>query len=137
MFRILYKCALVTIISIACSLLITGSIMSAFDMHNNMGFVIAAICPLTITPPISLMVFRQSERLRVTLIQLGQVMRQLEETNIKLQEKASRDSMTGLLNREAFFSHVDRVRRQISGSLLIIDADHFQENQRPARPLQW
>ena len=127
MFRILYKCALVTLIAIVCSLLITGSIMSAFDMHNKMGFVIATICPLTITPPISLMVFRQSERLRVTLLQLSQVMLQLEETNAKLLEKASRDSMTGLLNREAFFTHVDRVRRQIPGSLLIIDADHFKK----------
>ncbi|NWO63320.1 hypothetical protein GY999_27815, partial [Klebsiella variicola] len=62
--------------------------MSAFDMHNKMGFVIATICPLTITPPISLMVFRQSERLRVTLLQLSQVMLQLEETNAKLLEKA-------------------------------------------------
>ena len=127
MFRILYKCALVTLIAIVCSLLITGSIMSAFDMHNKMGFVIATICPLTITPPISLMVFRQSERLRVTLLQLSQVMLQLEETNAKLLEKASRDSMTGLLNREAFFTHVDRVRRQVPGSLLIIDADHFKK----------
>lgn len=127
MFRILYKCALVTIIAIACSLLITGSIMSAFDMHNKMGYAIATICPLFITPPISLMVFRQSERLHTTLHQLGEFMRQLEATNARLLEKASRDSMTGLLNREAFFTHVDRVRRHISGSLLIIDADHFKK----------
>ncbi len=127
MFRIFYKCALVTIIAIVCSLLITGSIMSAFGMHNKMGFVIAAICPLVIAPPISFKVFQQSERLRITLIHLGEVMQRLEETNARLLEKASRDSMTGLLNREAFFTHVDKMRMQVPGSLLIIDADHFKK----------
>ncbi|QND51711.1 GGDEF domain-containing protein [Phyllobacterium sp. 628] len=101
--------------------------MRAFEMHNSMGYVIATICPLTITPPISLMVFRQSERLRVTLLKLNRVMQQLEDTNAQLLEKASRDSMTGLLNREAFFTHVDMMRETTPGSLLIIDADHFKK----------
>ena len=69
--------------------------------------MIATICPLLISPAISFLVFRQAEKLRLTLETLNHVMRELETTNAKLFEKSSRDSMTGLLNREAFFNHVE------------------------------
>jgi diguanylate cyclase (GGDEF)-like protein len=127
MSRILFKCAMVMVISVVCSLLITGIIMTANDMHDPRGYAIATICPLVISPAISFMIFRQSEKLRQTLDTLNRVMQELEITNAKLFEKSSRDSMTGLLNREAFFNHVDRVRAQQAGSLLIIDADHFKK----------
>ncbi len=35
--------------------------------------------------------------------------------------------MTGLLNREAFFNYMEGVRQRQTGSLLIIDADHFKK----------
>ncbi|PSH59904.1 GGDEF domain-containing protein [Phyllobacterium endophyticum] len=127
MFRVLFKCAMVMVISVACSLLITGIIMTANDMHDVRGYMIATICPLVISPAVSFLVFRQSEKLRLTLDKLGQVMRELEVTNAKLLEKSSRDSMTGLLNREAFFNHIEDVRQKRASSLLIIDADHFKK----------
>jgi len=127
MSRILFKCAMVMAISVMCSLLITGIIMTANDMHDPKGYMIATICPLVISAAISFMVFRQSEKLRLTLETLNSVMQELEITNAKLFEKSSRDSMTGLLNREAFFNYMDRVRTQQAGSLLIIDADHFKK----------
>jgi diguanylate cyclase (GGDEF)-like protein len=61
------------------------------------------------------------------LFKCAMVMQELEVTNAKLFEKSSRDSMTGLLNREAFFNHMEKVRGQQAGSLLIIDADHFKK----------
>ncbi|ATU92932.1 GGDEF domain-containing protein [Phyllobacterium zundukense] len=125
--RILLKCAMVMVISVACSLLITGIMMTANDMHDPRGYVIATVCPLLISPAISFLVFRQAEKLRLTLETLNRVMQELEITNAKLYEKSSRDSMTGLLNRETFFNYVDRVRAQQAGSLLIIDADHFKK----------
>ncbi len=42
-------------------------------------------------------------------------------------EKARRDDMTGMLNRESFFAVLDSTRRRSDrGALLIIDADHFK-----------
>ena len=127
MSRILFKCAMVMVISVTCSLLITGALMAANDMHDPRGYMIATVCPLLISPAISFLVFRQAEKLRLTLETLNRVMQELEITNAKLFEKSSRDSMTGLLNREAFFNYVDGARAQLAGSLLIIDADHFKK----------
>lgn len=127
MSRILLKCAMVMVVSVMGSLLITGAIMTANDMHDARGYMIATICPLMISPAISFIVFRQSEKLRLTLERLNHVMRELETTNAKLFEKSSRDSMTGLLNREAFFNHIEDVRTREASSLLIIDADHFKK----------
>ena len=127
MSRILLKCFTIAIISVTCSLLITGTIMSANDMHNEMGYVIATVCPLLISPIMSFIVIRQSEKLRRALEALGRVKEELEATNAKLFEKSSRDSMTGLLNREAFFDLLDDVRTHQPCSLLIIDVDHFKK----------
>jgi diguanylate cyclase (GGDEF)-like protein len=127
MSRILFKCLVIMAISVTGSLLITASIMAAYDMHERMGYVIATICPLIISPTISFIVIRQSERLRLALAALGQVKLELEATNAKLFEKSTRDSMTGLLNREAFFNRLDDVRAQQPCSLLIIDVDHFKK----------
>lgn len=127
MSRILLKCLTIAIISVAGSLLITAIMMTANGMHSLMGYVIATICPLAVTPAISFIVIRQSEKLRLALEALKRVKEELEVTNAKLFEKSSRDSMTGLLNREAFFNHLDKVRTLQPCSLLIIDVDHFKK----------
>jgi diguanylate cyclase (GGDEF)-like protein len=127
MSRILLKCLTITIISVVSSLLITGIIMRANNMHNIMGYVIATVCPVLISPLISFIVIRQSERLRRALEALRRVQEELKATNVKLLEKSSRDSMTGLLNREAFFDHLNDVRAHQPCSLLIIDVDHFKK----------
>ncbi len=127
MSRILLKCLTITIISVTGSLLITGLIMHANDMHNKMGYVIAIVCPVLISPLISFIVIRQSEQLRRALEALSRVRDELEASNARLFEKSTRDSMTGLLNREAFFDHLDRVRAFQPCSLLIIDVDHFKK----------
>ncbi|MHC1546965.1 GGDEF domain-containing protein [Phyllobacterium sp. K27] len=101
--------------------------MHANDMQNVMGYVIATVCPVLISPIISFIVIRQSEQLRRALEALRRVKEELEATNAKLFEKSSRDSMTGLLNRAAFFDHLDKVRALQPCSLLIIDVDHFKK----------
>ncbi|EJN05213.1 GGDEF domain-containing protein [Phyllobacterium sp. YR531] len=101
--------------------------MHANDMHNKMGYVIATVCPLLIAPIISFIVIRQSEKLRKALETLKLVKDELEATNAKLFEKSSHDSMTGLLNREAFFNRLESVRTLQPCSLLIIDVDHFKK----------
>lgn len=101
--------------------------MHANDMHNRMGYVIATVCPLLIAPIMSFIVVRQSERLRQALEALRQVKEELVVTNARLFEKSSRDSMTGLLNREAFFDHLGSNRVSQACSLLIIDVDHFKK----------
>ena len=127
MFHILFKCVLVTIVATACSVVLTGAIRAVSHAPDSLSQFIAIICPLLIAPPLSFMIFRQSERLRQALAELNRVMQELEVTNAKLFEKSSRDSMTGLYNRETFFGQVEMLRRQRPGSLLIIDADHFKK----------
>ena len=52
---------------------------------------------------------------------------QLAAAHRRLEEKAARDDMTGMLNRESFFATLDGSRRESDrGALLIVDADHFK-----------
>lgn len=127
MSRILAKVAIIAVVSTAFSLAITGTIMTANGIYHKIGYVIAAVCPLLISPPISLIVLWQSEKLKRALETLRLVKEELEATNAKLFEKSTRDSMTGMLNREAFFNHVNHVRSRQACSLLIIDVDHFKK----------
>ncbi len=52
---------------------------------------------------------------------------QLEKAHIELQARSRIDHMTGLLNREALFEAMKISRSRIeTGTLLVIDADHFK-----------
>ena len=84
------------------------------------------VCPLTIAWPASAYTFWQSERLTAR-IATWRGHAELAATHRRLEEKASRDDMTGMLNRESFFAALDGSRRKTDrGALLIIDADHFK-----------
>jgi hypothetical protein len=100
-----FKCILVTIVMSASCVVISNAIREAIQAPDSLTHYIAIVCPLLIAPPIIFLY--QSEKLRRTLTELNCIMAELEGTNAKLLEEALRDNMTGLLNRETFFSRID------------------------------
>ena len=78
--------------------------------------------------PASALTFWQSDRLRSAHRDLARAHAELAAAHRRLEEKASRDEMTGMLNRESFFAALEGSRRRANrGALLIIDADHFKK----------
>ena len=56
---------------------------------------------------------------------------ELQKLHAQLKQLANQDSLTGLLNRRAFFEHANQLlktarRRKESAALLMIDLDHFK-----------
>lgn len=96
---------------------------------DHVTLMMVSILPVIIAMPIALFVFRQTE-------QLNRAHAALIIANETLARKASRDHMTGLLNRESFLNQVDVARLSPGGgALLIVDADHFKTiNDRHGHP---
>ncbi|WP_054311825.1 GGDEF domain-containing protein [Mesorhizobium sp. 1M-11] len=90
------------------------------------AWVIGTICPLLIAGPTSAYMFAQGDRLKAAHRELARAHAQLAVAHRRLSDKASRDDMTGMLNRESFFSALESARGKTGGALLIIDADHFK-----------
>lgn len=85
------------------------------------------MCCMATAFPCSTYTLWQYQRLRLLNGALSQAHIELSEAHAKLADKASRDAMTGFLNREAFFANLDATRRTSDrGVLLIVDADHFK-----------
>ena len=126
--RIFLKSAGVAIGSVLASMLLTIIVVPALGgTVDGNAWLMLTICPLAIAWPASAYTFWQSERLRNAHRQLARAHAELAAAHRRLEEKASRDTMTGMLNRESFFAALDRSRRKTDrGALLIIDADHFK-----------
>lgn len=118
---ILLKSTLVTLASIAVSYALIFTVIPLMgETVTPAAWVLGFICPPFVAMPVSAAIFRQAERLRDTHARLV-------EAHQQLKHKASHDQMTGLLNRETFFSRLERYqRRSDAGVLLIADADHFK-----------
>lgn len=122
---IVWKSAGVGFLSMAASLLITLLIAPSLDA---VSLLMSTVCPLAITLPIAAITFSQNERLKNAHRDLARTHAQLAAAHRQLAEKASRDDMTGMLNRETFFASIESTRRRSDrGALLIIDADHFKK----------
>ncbi len=77
-------------------------------------------------------IHRANEELRSTLNQLEGSRRRIEEQNSELRRLASRDALTGCLNRRAFFSAAEQLFAQARRDhtplcCLMIDIDHFKQ----------
>ncbi|MCA1971596.1 MAG: GGDEF domain-containing protein [Caenispirillum sp.] len=75
--------------------------------------------------------FQVNEQLLQTLIELDNTRKQIERQNEELHRLASRDPLTGCLNRRSFFDELDRLfaeaRAQASVfSCIMTDIDHFK-----------
>ncbi len=76
-------------------------------------------------------IHRANEELRSTLSQLERSRQRVEQQNEELRRLASRDSMTGCLNRRAFFELAGELfalarRGQTGLCCLMVDIDHFK-----------
>ena len=128
--RIWAKSAIVTVIAVIATQTISYTVRAIVGMPADLiTLLMATFIPIAITMPIALFVFRQTAK-------LDRAHAALIVANEALARKASRDQMTGLLNRESFLSQIDVSRLSpAGGTLLIIDADHFKRiNDRFGHP---
>jgi diguanylate cyclase (GGDEF)-like protein len=121
MVRIFVKSATVTAIAVTAAHAISFAIRMAVERPaDHVTLLMLTVLPVVITLPISLFVFLQTNRLK-------RANAALIDINRSLANKASRDQMTGLLNRESFMERIEVLRLMPEGgTLLIIDADHFK-----------
>ena len=127
--RIFLKSTAVAFSSLLASLLLALTLVPALGgVVDGNAWLMLTICPLAIAWPASAFTFWQSEKLRAAHRDLARTHAELAAAHRRLEERASRDAMTGMLNRETFFAALDRSRRRTDrGALLIIDADHFKK----------
>ncbi|MGB3502718.1 MAG: GGDEF domain-containing protein [Mesorhizobium sp.] len=116
-----------TATTIACIFVSLGVIAALGIEISGASLWLPIICTAACAWPASTLTFYQNARLRRLNRQLAQANASLEIAHAALAQKASRDAMTGFLNREAFFAALDQTRRTSDrGVLLIIDADNFK-----------
>jgi diguanylate cyclase (GGDEF)-like protein len=126
--RIFLKSAAVAVASVAVSLLLTLIVVPAMGFPiNRTIWLTSTVCPLALAWVAGAYMFWQGDRLKTAYRDLARAHAQLAAAHRRLSEKARRDDMTGMLNRESFFAALDGSRRKSDrGALLIIDADHFK-----------
>lgn len=110
--------ALFTLVSTVVSLAITAVAMTLDGIEDPfLGYIIAIIVPVVLTPPITGMQFALIER--------------LDEAELALHRLARTDELTGLPNRRALIEAGEDVlsrsrRRGSDVALLFVDVDHFK-----------
>lgn len=130
MVRIFAKSATVTAIAVTAAHAISYAIRAALDRPaDQTSLIMLTVLPIVIGFPIALFVFRQTSKLHRAYTAFMVI-------NKSLANKAMRDQMTGLLNRESFLERLEVLRLlPEGGTLLIIDADHFKRiNDRFGHP---
>jgi diguanylate cyclase (GGDEF)-like protein len=127
--QIFLKSMLVAFSSLVASILLAIVVVPALGgTIDGNAWLMLTICPMAIAWPASALAFWQGEKLKGAHRDLARAHAQLAAAHRRLEEKASRDNMTGMLNRESFFAALDGSRRKTDrGALLIIDADHFKK----------
>ena len=142
---ILLKSSAVTALSIGASLLLAITIVPALGgVVDGNAWLMCVLCPLFIAFPTSAWQFRQAMRLRSANDEIARLHRDLADAHrdliaghAELAERARRDGMTRLLNREGFFGDLrEAFAADPAGVLLVIDADHFKSiNDRFGHPV--
>jgi diguanylate cyclase (GGDEF)-like protein len=129
MSRVFLKATAVAILSVLASMLLAVIVVPAFGgVVDGSAWLMLTVCPLAIAWPASAYTFWQGDKLRRAHDDLARAHAELAAAHSRLEEKSRRDPMTGMLNRETFFSTLERSRRRTDrGALLIIDADHFKK----------
>lgn len=121
MVQILLKATLVTALVVALSQIFSFSIrLASGQPFTAFVFLMNSIMPVLTGFPISVYIFIQNAKLKKTTDDLT-------EANRLLQIRADTDSMTGLLNRNAFLDTIKQLNKTSRQSaLLVIDADNFK-----------
>ena len=128
MSRIFLRSAIVTLTSVAFSLLIALTVAPGLGVPvSRTTWLICAAFPMALAWPVSAYAIWRAERLERAHRHLARIHARLVAAHNRLAVKASRDDMTGMFNRENFLAALARSHRQSArGVLLIIDADHFK-----------
>jgi diguanylate cyclase (GGDEF)-like protein len=142
---IVVRSALITALSVAGSLALVATVIPLWGSPvSPKGWALGILCPLLIAWPVSAFQYWQKQRLAEARDTIARMHTELDESHRKLAaahaalaERARRDGMTGMLNREGFFAALeDDSCRTLGGVLLIIDADHFKAiNDRFGHPV--
>lgn len=121
MVQILLKATFVTALVVALSQIFSFSIrLASGQPFTAFVFLMNSIMPVLTSFPISVYIFIQNAKLKKTTDELT-------EANRLLQIRADTDSMTGLLNRNAFLDKIKQLNKTSRQSaLLMIDADNFK-----------
>jgi diguanylate cyclase (GGDEF)-like protein len=127
--QIAMKATFVAFMSILSSVAIGAIVFPGpYLLFDGKAWIMCIVCPLLIAWPASAYTFWQKDKLRAALAQVSRAHAELAEAHRLLAEKARRDDMTGMLNREAFFEMLEKARMESGrGTLLIIDADNFKQ----------
>lgn len=123
--------ALCVLASLAIASLVLPTIGGQLD---RVALVMCVACPLLIAFPVSAYQFWQRQRLghahaaiERMHVDLDHAHRALAQAHALLAERVRRDAMTGVLNREGFFQSIAETGAPgASGTLLVIDVDHFK-----------
>ncbi|MGD9914801.1 MAG: GGDEF domain-containing protein [Rhizobiaceae bacterium] len=128
MASIIRKSALIALLSAVASVVIAAIAIPALGGEvGGTAIFLSIFCPIVIAGPASAYGAWQNLRLSEANAALSRAHAELAVAHAKLSEKASRDDMTGMLNRESFFAALDDTHGDARrGALLIIDADHFK-----------
>jgi diguanylate cyclase (GGDEF)-like protein len=127
--QVAMKATFVALMSILSSVAI-GSVLfpGPYLLFDGKAWTMCIICPLVIAWPASAYTFWQKDKLHAALSEVQRAHDELAQAHRLLAEKARRDDMTGMLNRETFFTMFEKARfRSGIGMLLIIDADNFKQ----------
>lgn len=120
-YQIIFKATLVTALVVALSQIFSFSIRFASGQpFTAFVFLMNSIMPILTGFPIAAYIFIQNAKLKKTT-------EELRNANHLLQIRADTDSMTGLLNRNAFLEKIKQFNLSGKhGALLVIDADNFK-----------
>lgn len=83
------------------------------------GLISSALVPIVIGMPVIFFIEGQSLKLKNAIMTLDLMREEAEE-------RAKRDSMTGLYNHQHFMEKIHAGGRRDDGSLIILDIDHFK-----------
>tara|TARA_R110000824_G_scaffold11746_16_gene51602 strand:- start:3722 stop:4555 length:834 start_codon:yes stop_codon:yes gene_type:complete len=122
--------AIISAIAVLLSFTFTGSLYLLFfgiDDRFWPALNMSIMIPWAITIPLGLYMSRQRFKLVGLTNRLKETQTKLRRANKALEQRANFDGMTGLLNRDGFFSRLDEMRGdETANVLLIIDVDHFK-----------
>lgn len=135
---IILKASLATVLSIAASLGLALTVVPMLGgVVDGNAWLMCILCPLLIAWPASAWQFRQAQRLTDAHGEIARLHGELSAAHEALLERARRDGLTGLLNRESFLAELEQaITPGGKGTLLFIDADHFKQvNDRFGHPV--
>ena len=135
---IILKARLAMLLSIAASLGLALTVVPMLGgVVDGTAWLMCILCPLLIAWPASAWQFRQAQRLKDAHGEIARLHGELSAAHEALLERARRDGLTGLLNRESFLAELERAMTPGGkGTLLFIDADHFKQvNDRFGHPV--